>query len=166
MLIGSGLKMEDVKELIDNPICKDFVTLTGLIPQKDAPLHLAMSNVLVSPHVPNSDGSKFFGSPTKLFEYMAMGKGIIASDLDQIGTVLKNSIHVDSLPTYEPKNTSALSLLVKPGNVSDLIKAIKFLTENEDWAIKLGKNAAIEATNKYTWDIHVSEILSSFKKLF
>lgn len=165
MLIGNGLKMVEVKGFLDNDTCAPFVTLTGLIPQKEAPLHLAMSDILVSPHVPNSDGSKFFGSPTKLFEYMAMGKGIIASNLDQIGEVLKNSLYVDSLPT-DMQNNGELALLVKPGNVDDLVKAIKFLIENENWSRELGKNVAIEAQKKYTWEIHVNEILKSFNNTF
>ncbi len=56
--------------------------------QSEAPTYLAISDIVVSPTVPNPDGSPFFGSPTKLFEYMAMGKPIVASDLDQIGEVL------------------------------------------------------------------------------
>ena len=33
---------------------------------------LACCDVCVSPHVPNPDGTPFFGSPTKLFEYMGL----------------------------------------------------------------------------------------------
>jgi len=45
-----------------------------------------MMDILLSPHVPLEDGKRpFFGSPTKLFEYMAMGNGIVASRLGQIG---------------------------------------------------------------------------------
>jgi glycosyltransferase involved in cell wall biosynthesis len=165
MLVGNGLKMEDVLKFVDNEICKPFVTLTGLIPQKDAPLYLAISDILMSPHVANSDGTNFFGSPTKLFEYMAMGKGIIASDLDQIGEVLKNSIYVDQLPQKPPtSDDTRMALLVKPGNVQDLIKAIKFLVVNNEWALSLGRNALQEAKTKYTWQIHVDEIMKQFAK--
>ena len=58
-----------------------IAVLTGLVPQEDGPEHLAACDILASPHVPNADGTPFFGSPTKLFEYMAMGKGIVASNL-------------------------------------------------------------------------------------
>lgn len=162
MLVGDGLKMKEVKLELDNDMCKHFVTLTGLIAQQKAPIHLAMSDILVSPHVANNDGSKFFGSPTKLFEYMAMGKGIIASDLDQIGEVLKNSISVKNLPLNLPKgNESQLALLVTPGDVRELVKSIIFAVENDLWMNTLGRNAMDEANMKYTWDIHVGKIINS-----
>ncbi len=165
MLVGNGLKMVEVLKFVDNEICKPFVTLTGLIPQNEAPLYLAMSDILISPHVANSDGTKFFGSPTKLFEYMAMGKGIIASDLDQIGEVLKNSIHVDHLPQNPPtSDDTRMALLVKPGIVQDLVKAIKFLVENSEWSLSLGKRALQEVNTKYTWQIHVDEIMKQYAK--
>ena len=166
MLVGNGLKMKEVKDLVDNIICKPFVTLTGLIPQNEAPLYLTMSDILISPHVANSDVSKFFGSPTKLFEYMAMAKGIIASDLDQIGVVLKNSIRINNLPINEPmRDDTRLALLVKPGDIGDLIKAIQFAVTNESWMSLLGSNASREANEKYTWDIHVSEILKTLERV-
>ena len=54
------------------------------------PSLLDACDILVSPHVPLDAGAEFFGSPTKLFEYMAMGKGIVASRLGQIGEVLQH----------------------------------------------------------------------------
>lgn len=162
LFVGDGLNMPLVKQEISSPNCSQFCILAGLVAQSEAPLHLASSDILMSPHVANKDGSKFFGSPTKLFEYMAMGKGIIASDLDQIGIVLKNSLRVDNLPQNDPDSSNTeLALLTPPGDVSKLIESIIFMVENKKWRITLGKNASIEANKKYTWDQHVSQILDS-----
>jgi glycosyltransferase involved in cell wall biosynthesis len=119
-----------------------------------------MADMLLSPHVKNSDGSQFFGSPTKLFEYMAMAKGIIASDLEQIGEVLRNSLHRDRLPTADPcGDESFLALLTPPGDADALAASICFLVEHPRWCARLGANARAEALRKYTWRHHVSALL-------
>ena len=64
------------------------VIFTGAVGHDRVPALLDACDILVAPHVPLADGSEFFGSPTKTFEYMAMGKGIVASRLGQIGEVL------------------------------------------------------------------------------
>ena len=46
---------------------------------------LSSCEVCLSPHVSNIDGSRFFSSPTKLFEWMGLGQAIVASDLEQLG---------------------------------------------------------------------------------
>ena len=81
----------------------DRVKLTGLLERDQALRMLAACDVCVSPHVPNPDGTPFFGSPTKLFEYMGLGKPIVASDLDQIGEVIDHERN---------------GLLVPPGDVA------------------------------------------------
>jgi len=158
LLVGDGLLMPELKKILDEKNYKKYFTLTGLVPQHIAPLYLAISNILLSPHVANKDGSKFFGSPTKIFEYLAMNKAIIASDLDQIGEVLKNSLKPDEFasPDIDKK---PISVLVAPGSVEQLINSIKFLVENEDIRKKLGGFAREEALEKYTWEIHVEKIL-------
>src|SRR5262249_20885353 len=98
VLVGDGLKMPIVRETLRDRRCSRFVTLTGRLPRSVAPAYLGASDGLGSPHVANADGSRFFGSPTKLFEYMAMGKAIVASDLDQIGEVLSHSVRASDLP--------------------------------------------------------------------
>jgi glycosyltransferase involved in cell wall biosynthesis len=81
---------------------------------------------------------------------MAMAKPIIASDLDQIGEILKNGSPVD-----EQKN----AILVKPGSVDDLAAAIKDVLTRDDLSI-LARNSFDLAVKKYTWERHVEHILS------
>ena len=90
LMIGDGATMPEVKRILSDGNALDQTTFAGLVPQEEGASYLAACDVLVSPHVPNADGTPFFGSPTKLFEYMAMGKGIVASNLDQIGEVLED----------------------------------------------------------------------------
>src|SRR5262249_11193365 len=90
-MIGDGVTMPQVKSALRQGGAEAATVLTGLVPQSQGPSYLAACDILVAPHVPNPDGTRFIGSPTKLFEYMAMGKGIVASDLEQIGEVLEHN---------------------------------------------------------------------------
>src|SRR5690606_11119126 len=56
MQIGDGLKLHDVRATIEAAGAEDVCTLTGLVPKSSAPLHLAASDILVSPHIANMDG--------------------------------------------------------------------------------------------------------------
>jgi len=166
LLVGDGAKMARVREILNHPLAARFVIIAGLVPQAEAPAHLAASDILFSPHVGNPDGTRFFGSPTKLFEYMAMGRAIVASDLDQIGDVLRNSFDVRDLPTADPDPDDArLAVLTTPGSAVDLIRAFRFLVESDNWRACLGRNARIEALARYTWDEHVRQILAGLSKV-
>jgi glycosyltransferase involved in cell wall biosynthesis len=160
VLVGDGLKMPAVRAALPPSFDHSLVTMTGLVPQEDAPQYLAIADVVVSPHVQNADGSRFFGSPTKLFEYMVMGKAIVASDLEQIGTILKAGIHVANLPDADPRpGEDRLAVLCPPANVDALVEALWFIVRQPAWRRVLGGNARAEALTKYTWARHVSAIL-------
>ncbi|MBI4744685.1 MAG: glycosyltransferase [Actinobacteria bacterium] len=150
LFIGDGLTMPQVKKIIYEGIAQDYVTFTGLVPQTEGPFYLAGCDILVSPHVPNPDGTPFFGSPTKLFEYMAMGRGIAASNLEQIGEVLENE---------------KTALLVGPGDVDQLMNVILRLVEDEELRERLGQNAYREVKDKYTWKKNVEKIVSKLKEM-
>ena len=67
----------------------------GRVPQAEGARLLKACDLYVSPHNTHMVDSRFFGSPTKIFEYMAMAGGIVASDLEQIGEVLSPALRVD-----------------------------------------------------------------------
>src|SRR6185437_4977362 len=143
LLVGDGMMMPQVRETLDDAGCAPFVRLAGLVPQHEAAMHLAASDILVSPHVRNPDGTRFFGSPTKLFEYMAMARPIIASDLDQIGTVLRPSIRADD-NVLDANTAGGLAVLCEPGNAADLRRALRLLVERPALRASLGQRARQE----------------------
>ena len=165
LFVGDGVRMPAVRRVLDADSYRRNVSFAGLVPQSDAPSYLAASDVLVSPHVANTDGSRFFGSPTKLFEYMAMGKAIVASDLDQIGDVLQPALRTAALPHGSPCSAREVAVLTSPGDENELACGIRFLVGNASWRTVLGENARSRALSRYTWDHHVGAILAGIEML-
>ena len=139
LMIGDGARMPHVRRILHEGGAGDRVVFTGLVPQQDGPSYLAACDILVSPHVPNPDGTPFFGSPTKLFEYMAMGKPIVASDLEQIGEVLRHG---------------RTAWLVPPGNADALASGLRRLLDDPALREALGAAARREVVARYTWREH------------
>jgi glycosyltransferase involved in cell wall biosynthesis len=139
LMIGDGARLEAVRRILADGGVADRCVFTGLVAQEDGPAHLAACDILSSPHVPNPDGTPFFGSPTKLFEYMAMGKPIVASNLEQIGEVL------------EHRRTA---WMVRPNDSSDLADGLRQLVEDPALRAALGSAARREALDRYTWREH------------
>jgi glycosyltransferase involved in cell wall biosynthesis len=150
LLIGDGIMMPEVRATIVKYHVERESILPGMIPQERGPEYLASCDILASPHIPNPDGTPFFGSPTKLFEYMAMGKPIVASDLDQLGEIL---VH---------KKTA---YMVKPADSEALMHGIKTLIDNKDLRDHIGKDARKEAEEKYTWVQHTKRIIDKLNSL-
>ena len=150
LLVGDGVLMDEMKEILREGNAEDMVILTGLVEQHEAPRYLDACDIFVSPHIKNSDGTRFFGSPTKLFEYMAMERGIVASRLDQIADILDHG---------------KTAHLVEPGNVDALVEGIHRLVADEGYRTSLGQEACKEVAAKYSWDAHVRKTLDYLQVL-
>lgn len=64
------------------------VILIGFKPNGEVPLYLKTADVLLLPNIPVTAEALAYTSPIKMFEYMASGVPIIASDLPSIREVL------------------------------------------------------------------------------
>lgn len=151
LLVGDGLMMPEVKKRIKANSIGENVICAGIVPQDEAPEFLAACDVLVSPHVPNPDGTPFLGSPTKLFEYMAMGKAIVASDLDQIGEILEHE---------------KTAIKVTPGDADAFANGIATVVENVELRKRLGKNARKQVIKNHTWELHTQRIIEKLWELY
>jgi glycosyltransferase involved in cell wall biosynthesis len=150
LMIGDGARMADVRRILSEGGVLEAAVFTGLVPQEEGPQYLAACDVLASPHVPNPDGSPFFGSPTKLFEYMAMGKAIVASDLEQIGEVLDHG---------------STAWLTEPGDAGALAGALARLIDDAPLRSALGAAARREALARYTWREHTRRTIDRLREV-
>lgn len=150
LLIGSGALRSQVEETLRAGKAEHRAIFTGVVPHERVPKLLDACDLLVSPHVPLEDGSDFFGSPTKLFEYMAMGKAIVASRLGQIGEVLADE---------------ETALLIEPGNAQQLADAILRLSKSADLRGGLGAAARRAAIEQHTWKQNAQRVLDAYREL-
>lgn len=150
LMIGDGQTQVQCRDLARQLGIEGAVHFTGTVPQKDGPQWLAACDLLVAPHVPNPDGSPFFGSPTKVFEYMAMQKPIVASSLGQIGEVLTHWVS---------------ACLVEPGSVSSLTTGLLSVLDDPEAAMVMARRARQEVLTQYTWQAHVERIVLALERL-
>lgn len=159
LLIGDG----NCKHLIDEAITahgiQDKVVCSGRVPQQEGRRLLQAGDIYLSPHSGHMKTMRFFGSPTKLFEYMGMGGGIIATDLEQIGKVLRPALFAKDISRNTPPTvTNERAVLCKPGDVEEFTDACVYLAEYPEIAEKLGHNAREAAKKEFTWQAHVERL--------
>lgn len=149
LMIGDGPGRRAAESLAREHGIAEGVIFTGRTSQMEAPQYLAACDILVSPHVPNPDGSPFFGSPTKLFEYMAMGRAIVASDISQIGQVLRDR---------------ETAIMVPAGDTRALAAGLQELAADPSLRCALSTKARAVAVERHTWHMHAKRTIEALEQ--
>lgn len=157
LLIGDGqLKQWLAQEL---HYYKEYIVYTGTVAQEQARDYLAACDMFLCPTQPNADATPFFGSPTKLFEYMSLAKPVIASDLEQVAQIIA--------PAYKKQQeqwitaANACGLLVDSNDVDGFVQAILMVTcWSEEERRAMGLQAREKIAREYTWHHHVRKIIA------
>jgi glycosyltransferase involved in cell wall biosynthesis len=146
IFVGDGDQRSETESLMESAGLSAYATFAGRVAHAKVAAYLDACDVLVSPHVPASDGSEFFGSPTKLFEYMAMARPVVASRLGQIADVI-----------IDGEN----GMLVEPGDAGALARAIERLAGDKALRERLGAEARRTVIEHYTWRHNASRVFKA-----
>ena len=111
-------------------------------PHKYVPSWYEKCDIVLLPYQPILSTSTWF-SPLKLFEAMAAGRPIVASDLKPIREVLTHG---------------RTGLLVRPDDPEEWLKAVNTLKNHPEMAVALGKRAR-EVARSYSWDARAMKLL-------
>ncbi len=148
LLVGDGEIRPALEEQAEVLGISDKMTITGFIDHEQIPEFLSVMNVATIPY-PKLPEEMWF-SPLKLYEYMAAGKAIVASDSGQIGQVIRDG-----------KN----GRLVESGNIDQLVQAIAQLLTNPTEQVRLGNNAKAQAMQRHSWENHIDKLVQVYQSV-
>jgi glycosyltransferase involved in cell wall biosynthesis len=126
LIIGSG----ETKR----PLAKNVISV-GAVSYKEVPRMLALADVVLVPF-PDNEVSRA-ASPLKLFEGMAMGKAIVASNVDGIREVVSDREN---------------GILVLPDDITEWERGVAELLNDPLMARQLGENARDVVRERYDWE--------------
>lgn len=147
---GAEADVSDVRNrLLDLDIRN--VELTGFQPNSIVPELMSVCDVLLMPYQEKVfvrggrlDTSSWM-SPLKMFEYLAMGRAIVSSDLPVLREVLDDDI----------------AILVKPSNIGEWVERLKSL-ESKVLRDRLAV-AARKVARNYSWNNRARDILCGIR---
>lgn len=145
LFVGDGSYRSYLDEIVKQDNVQKNTIITGFLPFEVVPKYLSICNVLVSPGINNPDGTEFFNSPIKNFEYMGLRKPIVATAVGQ-----QKEIFIDKWN----------ALLVEEKNPEAIVEAIWTLYKNPDLAEKIAINAYNDGISKHTWRHRAQNLLN------
>lgn len=150
LFVGDGEYRAQLDEIVKRDNIENRTIITGFVPYETVPYYLSACDVLVSPCINNDDGTEFFNSPLKNFEYMGLGKPIVATAVGQQKEIFADRFN---------------ALLVEERNPEAIAEAIVEIYKNPDLANAIGQNALSDALDKHTWQHRAQRILDEYYKI-
>lgn len=144
LLIGDGPESKNIKLLANKLGVASQVIFTGNITHQQLPSYVASFDVGIMPD------SNEYGSPMKIFEYMAMKKPVIGPDYG---------------PLLDVINHGEQGLIFERQNLTSLANCIKMILKNKSLAFYMGEKAYQSIVDNHTWQLNTENTLEFLKKI-
>ena len=143
LMVGDGTDMPAVQAVIRENVesLNGYVWCKGRRPYEEIPRIMQLFDVAVFPF------SNPYGSPQKLFEYLAMGIPTIGPDVPAVREVFINNKH----------------LVLAKQDGSNFKEAIMTLKNSPDLARKLAEEGRKYVLDHYTWHQNAERVLSAIR---
>jgi glycosyltransferase involved in cell wall biosynthesis len=139
LLVGDGVAFEGIKNRVIEAGVESQVILPGKVPHHEVSSFLSAMDLGILPD------SNDYGSPMKLFEFMAMGKGMIAPDFSPIAEVVQDN---------------ATSWLFPASNKQACIDKVFEIVNDREAHQEVGKNARTYIEKERQWKHNAEQLLS------
>lgn len=132
LIVGDGPKHGWAKGFARGARLEQAITMAGWVDHAGLPSLIARMDVATAPY-PLSENSYF--SPLKLYEYLAVGRPVVASAIGQAAEVIEDGVN---------------GVLTPPGDAGALAEALLALRADPDRAARLAAAAAAEGA-RHSW---------------
>jgi glycosyltransferase involved in cell wall biosynthesis len=147
LIVGDGPGREALEEYTRAHDLRDSITFTGSTSYDNIPHYIAAMDITVAPYSPSEN---FYYSPIKLFEYMIMGKPVVAGRIGQVEEVISDG---------------ETGMLFEPGNIAQLTAALAQLVADTQRCQGLGARARIWVQQERTWDNNARQVVEIAREL-
>lgn len=147
VIAGDGVERRGLEKLVAERGLESLVVFLGSVAHMDIPAVVSCFDIAVAPYNPKG---LFYFSPLKVYEYMAMGKPVVGSELGQLVSLFEKG---DG------------GLLVPPGNPQELADAIMQLVVDGELRKSMGELNSREAYEKHSWDVAVAKVVTLFDEV-
>jgi len=138
LLVGDGPERGALEERVRREGLDRRVRFAGWIGHEDLPAHLAAFDIAVMPD------SNEYGSPMKIYEYMAMGKPVVAPRLG---------------PLEDGVIDGSTGILFARRDLAALRAALRSLLADEPRRAAMGVRARAHVLANHTWDRNAARVL-------
>lgn len=145
LLIGDGVAYDSILDLVKQHDISDQVILTGRIAHTELSVYMSAMDFGILPD------SNTYGSPMKLFEFMAMGKAMVLPDFSPITEVVEQ----DKTGWIFPN-----------GDKKQCIDTVLSLYKDQDALKRVGQNAREYIINERQWTHNARDFLALAEENF
>ena len=145
LLLLVGGTADDIERLRAHAAARgvqDRVRFEGTVPNGKVPLYLYAADALVMPYTSRTPTVRAM-SPLKMFEYMAAGRPIVATDFPVVREVLRDGEN---------------ALLVPPDSAESIAAGIRRVLDDPDLAGRIALRAG-QDVREYAWERRAEKIL-------
>ncbi|WP_018866617.1 MULTISPECIES: glycosyltransferase family 4 protein [unclassified Thioalkalivibrio] len=141
LIVGDGPAVPALQKLVVDLDLAERVHFTGPVERVAIPTHIAALDIAVQPDVTD------YASPIKLFEYLALGRAVVAPDKPNIREVVR---HDSSALLFPPRDWGALA------------ERLDALLADDAARVRLGRQAATLVEERgYTWQANARHVIAS-----
>jgi glycosyltransferase involved in cell wall biosynthesis len=147
LLIGNGQTFRAIASEVLRRGLSDRVTQLPYLAHEDVARHLAVFDYALMTY-PDMEG--FYFSPLKMFEYLSMEIPVIATNVGQIGEIIRNG---------------ETGMLVHPPTAENFAHAVAEVDSNPVLRIAMRENCRALVLAQYGWDENARQVMNMCQEL-
>lgn len=146
VIVGRGKAQKYLQKLAKELKVSDCVFFEGYVDRELVPHYVASSDVAIIPYPHCSHWANTI--PNKLFDYMAMSKPVVVSDIQPLMRIVTQT---------------KSGVVFKSSNTQSFCRAVESLLDSEVRK-EMGRNGEKAVKERYNWDVDSAELLNVFRR--
>ncbi|WP_347754301.1 glycosyltransferase [Agrococcus sp. ProA11] len=148
LIVGDGAELERLRAMVDDRSLESVVTFTGRVPHEEVERYYSVIDIAPFPRLPLPVCEMV--SPLKPFEAMAMGKAVVASNVNALAEFVRPGVN---------------GLLHEKGNGASLAAELERLLDDRDLLRRTGDGARSWVVEHRDWRVLAQTISAAYSDL-